>query len=147
MVLCYDNPPQLIQHGSVSFLRGYLFILFSLFTPSECSTHSIGHNFCVSPCQRDALWGVRAKEGESHQNLIIQLPLGEKGSCMWPVLIPKEHPHSAGKVAPALGLSRPGQHGGSGAERERAGPVPATATSQPSSSTRQSVIWTCFPGS
>lgn len=77
MAHCYDNPPQLIQHDSVSCLRGYLFILFSLFTPSECSTHSVDYNFCVSPCQRDdVLWGARGKEGESHQNLIHTIPPG-----------------------------------------------------------------------
>lgn len=58
--------------------------------------------------------------------------MGEKASCMWPVLIPEEHPRSAGKVASALGPSRPGQHGGSDAETESgAGGQPGPPASHP----------------
>lgn len=51
---------------------------------------------------------------------------------MWPVLIPEEHPHSAGKVSSALGPSQPGQNGGSDTETENgAGGQPEPPASHP----------------
>lgn len=99
-------------------LKGYLFRSFSL-KPSECSIHSINYSFHTIPCKTNTvLWGLRGVVGRQPlEPMPYSSSRGGKGSVI-PVLIPEEHPRSDGKGAAAHSRSQPGQHGGSGAERE-----------------------------